>query len=165
MFYTRSEIIKSFWKIVQIKLSQKFGNIVNSKGEILGRHTGLYNYTIGQRKGLGISYKFPLFVIGFDKENNEVIVGKEEELYKKDILVNDINLLLVDEIKEEMEVEVKTRYSAKSAKARISMLGDNIKVVFEEPQRAITPRTISSILCSEILCLEEEKLFKLQNRI
>ena len=120
-------------------IKPKEGNIVNSKGEILGRHTGLYNYTIGQRKGLGISYHVPLFVLGFNKEKNEVIVGEEAELYKKEVVVTDINLLLVDEIKDEMEVEVKTRYSSKVAKAKIIQEGKNIKVEFDEPQRAITP--------------------------
>ena len=111
----------------------------NSKGEILGQHTGLYNYTIGQRKRLGISYKVPLFVLGFNPVKNEVIVGEEKELYKKEITVADINLLLVDKIKEPMEVEVKTRYSSKVAKAKIMQNGNEIKVEFEEPQRAITP--------------------------
>ena len=117
----------------------KQGNIVNSKGEILGKHTGLYNYTIGQRKGLGISYVTPLFVLGFNPAKNEVIVGEEDELYKKEILVTDINLLLVDEIIEPIEVDVKTRYSSKVAKAQIMQNGNEIKVTFEEPQKAITP--------------------------
>lgn len=121
------------------ELKPKQGNIVNSNGEVLGKHTGLYNYTIGQRKGLGISYSVPLFVLGFNKEKNEVIVGEEAELYKKEIIVCDINLLLVDDIKEWMDVEVKTRYSAKVAKARIRQEGEFIKVIFDEPQRAITP--------------------------
>ena len=120
-------------------IKPKQGNIVNSKGEILGKHTGLYNYTIGQRKGLGISHSAPLFVLGFNAARNEVIVGEENELYKKEICVADINLLLVDEIVEPIEVEVKTRYSAKVAKAQIMQNGDEIKVIFEEPQRAITP--------------------------
>ena len=120
-------------------IKPKVGNIVNSKGEILGQHTGLYNYTIGQRKGLGISYSVPLFVLGFNSAKNEVIVGEEKELYKKEILVTDINLLLVDEIKEPMEVEVKTRYSSKVAKAKIMQDENKIKVIFDEPQRAITP--------------------------
>ena len=115
------------------------GNIVNLCGKILGKHTGLYNYTIGQRKGLGISNPVPLFVFGFNKEKNEVIVGEEHELYKKEILVKDINLLLVDEITDWLEVEVKTRYSAKQAKAKIKQENKNVKVIFEEPQRAITP--------------------------
>mgnify|MGYP002772784729 FL=1 len=120
-------------------IKPKQGNIVNTKGEVLGKHTGLYNYTIGQRKGLGISYKVPLFVVGFDKTKNEVIVGEEKELYKKEVIVTDINLLLFDEISEKLEVEVKTRYSSKSAKATIVQEGDNIKIEFDEPQRAITP--------------------------
>ena len=120
-------------------IKQKKGKIVNSNGQVLGEHTGLYNYTIGQRKGLGISNKVPLFVLGFNKEKNEVIVGEEKELYKKEILVKDINLLLIDEIKEELEVNVKTRYSSKEAKAKIMQKEDKIKVIFDEPQRAVTP--------------------------
>ena len=121
-------------------IKPKVGNIVNLEGKILGEHTGLYNYTIGQRKGLGISYKVPLFVIGFNPLKNEVIVGEENELYKKEIIVKDINLLLFDKIKDQKEVEVKTRYSSKMAKAKISQETENtIKVIFDEPQRAITP--------------------------
>ena len=120
-------------------IKPKQGNIVNSKGDVLGKHTGLYNYTIGQRKGLGISNPVPLFVLGFNKSKNEVIVGEESELYKKEILVSDINLLLIDEIKDWMEVTVKTRYSTKESKAKIIQDENKIKVIFDEPQRAITP--------------------------
>lgn len=120
-------------------IKPKQGNIVNIKGEVLGKHTGLYNYTIGQRKGLGISYKEPLFVLGFNKQKNEVIVGEEDKLYKKEILVKDINLLLVDEIQDWVEVTVKTRYSSKEASAKIKQEENNIRVIFDEPQRAITP--------------------------
>ncbi len=120
-------------------IKPKEGNIVNSNGDILGKHKGLYNYTIGQRKGLGISYKVPLFVIGFNPLKNEVIVGEEAELYKKEIKVNDINLLLVDEIQDWIDVTVKTRYSAKEAKAKIKQEGKYINVIFDEPQKAITP--------------------------
>lgn len=120
-------------------IKPKKGNIVNTKGEVLGKHTGLYNYTIGQRKGLGISYKVPLFVCGFNSEKNEVIVGEEAELYKKEIVVDDINLLLVDEIKEPMRVDIKTRYSSKVASGVIIQENEKIRVVFDEPQRALTP--------------------------
>lgn len=121
------------------KIKPRVGNIVNSKGKIMGKHTGLYNYTIGQRKGLGISNKVPLFVVGFNKEKNEVIVGEKQELYKKEIIVTDVNLLLVDDIKEEIEVNVKTRYGSREAKAKIHKEGNDIKVIFNEEQRAITP--------------------------
>jgi len=121
------------------KLKPKQGNIVNSKGEVLGKHLGLYNYTIGQRKGLGISYSEPLFVLGFDQNKNEVIVGEEKELYKNEILVTEINLLLFDEIKDWIKVGVKTRYSSKISDAKIIQVDNKIKVIFDEPQRAITP--------------------------
>ena len=115
------------------------GNIVDKSGKVSGKHTGLYNYTIGQRKGLGISNKVPLFVVGFNKAKNEVIVGEEKDLYTDKIEVKEVNLILVDEIKDWMEVEVKTRYTAKMAKARIKQEDDKIKVEFYEPQRAVTP--------------------------
>ena len=121
-------------------IKPKPGNIVSTKGEILGKHNGLYNYTIGQRKGLGISYKVPLYVVGFNKEKNEVIVGEENEIYSKEMLVNNINLLLIDEIKGKMQVLVKTRYSVKEEKATIEMIDkDLIKVTFEKPTPRITP--------------------------
>lgn len=121
-------------------LKPKEGDIVNSKGEILGKHKGLYYYTIGQRKGLGISYKVPLYVIGFNKEKNQVIVGEEKEIYKNEAIVSDINLLLIDEITDKMNVLVKTRYSSREEKATIEKIDKNlIKVCFEKPVPRITP--------------------------
>lgn len=114
------------------------GNIVNKDGEILGTHLGLYRYTIGQRKGIGISSKNPLYVIGFNKIKNELIVGKEEELYRKEFMVSDINFLLFKEIGEPINVEVKTRYSSKACKAKIIPKETNIEVVYDEPQKSIT---------------------------
>ena len=115
------------------------GNIVNTKNMVLGKHNGLHRYTIGQRRGLGISNKTPLFVLGFNKDKNEVIVGEEEELFSKEILVTDVNLLLIDKLTSPMDVTIKTRYSSKEAKGTIYPMGENIKVVFDEPQRAVTP--------------------------
>ncbi len=120
-------------------LKPKEGNIVNSNGEVLGKHKGLYYFTIGQRKGLGIAYKEPLFVIGFNKLKNEVIVGTKNEIYKKEILVNDINLLLMDDINEPTKVKVKTRYSSSEADALIEKVDGKIKVVFDELQPRLTP--------------------------
>lgn len=118
----------------------KIGDIVNLNGKVLGKHKGLYHYTIGQRRGLGISNKTPLFVLGFNKDKSQVIVGEEKDLYKKEIEVKDINLLLFDKIEGKLEVNVKTRYSAKEAKATIYQENDDIiKIIFDEPQRAITP--------------------------
>ena len=122
------------------EIKPKKGNIVNSKGDILGEHTGLYNYTIGQRKGLGISNRVPLFVLGFNKNRNEVIVGEEKELYKEEIVVDNINLIAIDKIENTLEAEVKTRYSSKQASAIITQIdSDKIKIKFHEPQKALTP--------------------------
>ena len=122
------------------EIKPKKGNIVHVNGTVLGKHNGLYNYTIGQRKGLGISYKEPLFVVGFNKEKNEVIVGEKEYIYKKEMIVKDINLLLIDSLEGPMKVSAKTRYSSAEEKATIEMLDDNtIKVVFENPVARITP--------------------------
>lgn len=121
-------------------LKAKEGNIVNLKGEVLGKHQGLYRYTIGQRKGLGIAYSEPLFVIGFQPEKNELIVGTEKEIYRKEMLVNQINLLLVDKLEESIRVMVKTRYSSKEYPAIIEMIEeDTIKVTFDEKVARITP--------------------------
>ena len=121
-------------------IKQNPGNIVLSNGQVLGKHKGLHNYTIGQRKGLGVSYKSPLFVLGFNSKNNHVVVGSEDELYKKEVIVEDINLLLFDKIEGELEVSVKTRYSQNETKAKITQIDDSrIKIVFETPVRALTP--------------------------
>lgn len=118
----------------------KTGDIVTTKGEVLGKHDGLIYYTIGQRKGLGISYKEPLYVVDLDTKENRVIVGNEQELYKKELYANELNFLLFDELKEEMKVKAKIRYRAKEANATVIPINESmVKVEFEEPQRAITP--------------------------
>ena len=114
------------------------GNIIYNN-KIIGKHTGLYKYTIGQRKGLGIAYDNPLYVIGFNKKNNELIVGEENDLYVSSFKIKDYNLLLIDEIKEPIKVMVKTRYKSMEYPAVISLDNDIINVVFETPQKGITP--------------------------
>lgn len=121
------------------KLTFKEGNIVNKDGKILGKHTGLYKYTIGQRRGLGISSENPLYVIGFNKYKNELIIGDEKELYRKEFYVDDINLFLYDEITKPVYAKVKTRYSCKSHKAKIIQEENRIKVIYDEPQKNIVP--------------------------
>ena len=114
------------------------GNIVNKDGKVLGTHTGLYKYTIGQRKGLGISNPTPLYVIGFNKNKNELIVGEETELYTNEFIVSDINWLLFDKLDKELIVDVKTRYSSKAYKAKIIPQETDVKVIYYEPQKSVT---------------------------
>lgn len=121
-------------------LKAKPGNIVNDEGKVLGKHSGLYKYTIGQRKGLGIANPVPLFVKGYNPETNELIVGEEKDIFTKEAIADKINLILIDKITESMKVKAKIRYAAKEANCEIFPAEDGkIKVVFDEPQRAITP--------------------------
>ena len=121
-----------------IKEEIKSGNIVLKDGTILGKHNGLINYTIGQRKGLGKSYKNPLYVVEINKEKNEVVVGEEKDLYKKELQAVDCNFLLDIDLSKEIEVMAKVRYRAKEAKAILKYENNIAHVVFEEEQRAIT---------------------------
>jgi len=123
-----------------LKEKPKSGNIVLTTGEILGKHTGLMNYTIGQRKGLGIAYKEPLYVLNLNKEKNEVIVGTEANLYSTELCATNLNWIAIDGIKETLTATAKIRYRAKESKCKVEVIDKNtIKVKFEEPQRAITP--------------------------
>ena len=116
------------------------GNIVLTNGEILGKHDGIINYTIGQRKGLGISYKEPLYVLQINKDKNEVVVGTEKQLYTKELLAEELNFLLDIELNEDIEIEAKIRYRAKPAKAILKInKNKTARIIFEEPMRAITP--------------------------
>ena len=117
---------------------RKKGNIVLKNGEILGQHQGLIYYTIGQRKGIGISYREPLYVIELNKEKNEVIVGTEKDLYSKELYVENINWLLKNEGKEDFRCKAKIRYRAKEAECIVKLDKDKIKVIFAQEQRAIT---------------------------
>ena len=117
----------------------KVGNIVLQNGEILGKHNGLINYTVGQRKGLGISYKEPLYVLKLNKEKNEVIVGIEKDLYSLELEANELNFLLDIDLSKEIEIEAKVRYRSLPAKAILKVENGTAKVKFLNPQRAITP--------------------------
>ena len=119
--------------------SEKTGNIILKNGEILGKHIGLTNYTVGQRKGIGISYKEPLYVLRLDNERNEVVVGTERGLYSKELKANELNFLLNMDLGTELEIEAKVRYRSKPAKATLEIENEIAKVTFKEPQRAITP--------------------------
>lgn len=115
------------------------GNIVDKDGNVLGKHNGIYNYTIGQRKGLGISSNNALYVLDIDLERNEVVIGDESEIYGKELTATNINLISTDKLEKEMKVNVKIRYGSKEAPATIFPLENgDIHVVFDSPQRAIT---------------------------
>jgi len=116
------------------------GKIRDRNGRILGEHAGIPFYTIGQRKGLGITAARPLFVVGLDPERNEVIIGEEQDLFRSQLVVEGVHFIPFDELRGEMEVSVKIRYQHPGARAHIRPLpAGRVEVDFEEPQKAITP--------------------------
>lgn len=116
------------------------GDIVDTKGNILGQHTGIFNYTVGQRKGLGIPSNKALYVIEIDIEKNQIVVGEDSEGFKSELIAKDINLISIDRLEKEMNVEAKIRSGAKESPATIQPIKDGTFLVkFEVPQRAITP--------------------------
>ncbi|MGN0155157.1 MAG: tRNA 2-thiouridine(34) synthase MnmA [Lachnospiraceae bacterium] len=116
------------------------GNFVDLNGKILGKHKGIIHYTIGQRKGLGLSLGAPAFVVDIRPDTNEVVIGTNEDTFCDSLMAKNVNLMAIPELTEEMQVTAKIRYSHKGESCRIKMAGnDTILCQFEEPVRAITP--------------------------
>ncbi|MBU5298958.1 tRNA 2-thiouridine(34) synthase MnmA [Clostridium sporogenes] len=115
------------------------GNFVDKQGNILGKHKGIVYYTIGQRKGLGIAFGKPMYVVDINPFKNEVVLGSIEDLLNTELVAKDINYIPFDTLKEPMEVEAKIRYSQIPSKAIITPIDDGrVRVNFHEKQRAIT---------------------------
>ncbi|WP_207655916.1 tRNA 2-thiouridine(34) synthase MnmA [Ruminococcus flavefaciens] len=115
------------------------GSFVDMEGNVLGEHKGIINYTIGQRKGLGIALGHPAYVVKKDIAANTVTLGLESDLYTKCLIADDFNLISVEKLEAPMRVTAKTRYSQKDQPAVVSYLGNGEYMVeFDEPQRAVT---------------------------
>lgn len=116
------------------------GNFIDKSGKVLGKHKGIINYTIGQRRGLGLSLKKPMYVCKIEKEKNNVVLGFEEDLYSNTLECNNVIFAQFDKLEKPMKVTAKIRYSAKKSKATIFPIENgNVKVIFDKPERAITP--------------------------
>ena len=116
------------------------GPIVDKKGSVLGMHKGIWCYTVGQRKGVGIASRSPLYVTAIDENNNTIVVGPKEELAKETLIAKDFNCIAIDTLVQPMEVTLKVRYAQKEFKGVLSPIESNkVYVEFEEPQLAITP--------------------------
>lgn len=120
-----------------LEVKSKEGNIVDKSGKILGKHQGFWNYTIGQRKGIGIAHTSPLYVVDLKKDTNEVIVGEADETFKKSLLAVDLNWVSLEGLNREMKVEVKFRSSQTPVGAIIRPQGEDVFVEFEEMQKAL----------------------------
>jgi len=116
------------------------GELVTTSGQTIGEHSGIHNFTVGQRKGLGVATGSPLYVIQINGEKGQVVVGNQEELYSSTLRVRRTNLISVSDLSEPMRVTVKIRHRHEPAAAIIETSAeDEILVTFDQPQRAITP--------------------------
>jgi tRNA-specific 2-thiouridylase len=121
-------------------LPETAGELVTTNGEVIGEHSGIHNFTVGQRKGLGVATGSPLYVIQISGASKQVVVGGEDHLYSRTLRARRVNLIAVDDLHEPMPVSVKIRHRHEPAPAMIEKTGgDEILVTFNQPQRAITP--------------------------
>ncbi len=116
------------------------GELVSTCGEVIGEHNGIHNFTVGQRKGLGVATGSPLYVIQINGADKQVVVGSDEHLYSRTLRAHRLNLISVEDLREPMRVAVKIRHRHEPAAAVIEKSGDDgILATFDQPQRAITP--------------------------
>src|SRR3984957_9239367 len=116
------------------------GEMVTTDGKVIGEHAGVHNFTVGQRKGLGVATGSPLYVIQIKNDTRQVVVGKDEELYSTTLRTRRVNLISAAELTEPKRVTVKIRHKHQPAPAMIqSQRPDEVLVTFDEPQRALTP--------------------------
>ncbi len=116
------------------------GPITDRDGRVLGEHRGIHLYTIGQRKGLGIAHSVPLYVTAIDEKQNAIVVGTDEQLFRTELVAEDVNWIAVAGIDAPTRLAARIRYRHREQPATLSPLdGDRVQVRFDEPQRAITP--------------------------
>ena len=115
------------------------GCFVDQNGNTLGEHSGITRYTIGQRKGLGVAFGKPMYVIGLNTENNTVMLGEEGTQMTDTLTADHLNFVSIDVPTEPIRVEAKIRYQAPAAPALLTVIGDTAHVKFDAPQRSITP--------------------------
>ncbi|WP_410497287.1 tRNA 2-thiouridine(34) synthase MnmA [Cellulosilyticum sp. ST5] len=116
------------------------GNFVNKDGKVLGKHKGIIHYTIGQRKGLGLSLGKPGFVQRINQKTNEVVIGNNEDLFDTTVTANQVNFMPFEHLEGEMHCLGKIRYNQAPQPCTIKMIDeDTIQCIFDEKQRAITP--------------------------
>jgi tRNA-specific 2-thiouridylase len=116
------------------------GPLITVDGKMVGRHKGYPFYTIGQRRGLGVSLGQPMYVVDIIPESNTVVIGSKQDLEVKGLVANQINLIKYERLSEPIHARVKIRYNDLGAMATVTQISDDqIEVIFDEPRRAVTP--------------------------
>lgn len=123
----------------ELAASQNEGNFLNSEGKIIGKHKGFMNFTIGQRKGLGIALGYPAYVTEINVENNTVTLGPKEMLYTEKMLVSSLVINKFETIPASFEAEVKIRYNTNKVPAKINYIDGQLLVNFNSKVSAVTP--------------------------
>ena len=121
------------------ELPDTSGELVTTSGEVIGTHTGIHNFTVGQRKGLGVATGSALYVIELRGDRRQVVVGGDEELRSRTLRAHRLNWIAFDTLDRPMRVKAKIRHRHEPADAELTMDGDYARVIFDEAQRAITP--------------------------
>jgi len=126
------------------------GEIVDTNGDIVGQHTGIHRYTIGQRRGIGIANERPLYVLSIDAQKNRVVVGGQDELLSREFTAAGVNWVAYDSPPTPVRAHVRVRYRHAEAPATITPLENGrAHVLFDEPQRAITPGQATVFYCED----------------
>jgi len=146
------QFIHAYSREVGKPISDAEGDIVAEDGTVLGRHTGVHNYTIGQRKGLGFATGKPVYVLAIDPEKNRIIVGEDDSLHTTSFEIENVNWISIAEPAAPMRAEAKIRHKHDPAPATVEALpGNSARITFDSPQRAITPGQAAAIYSGAVV--------------
>jgi tRNA-specific 2-thiouridylase len=135
-----SQFLKAYLDEQGRELPDSSGELVTTTGEVLGRHEGIHGFTVGQRKGLGLSSPNPLYVLNIHPDSHAVQVGTDDQLLSRTLVANRLNWVSIPQPHEEIRVTIKIRHRHEPAAATLRVTADDqIEATFDEPQRAITP--------------------------
>jgi tRNA-uridine 2-sulfurtransferase len=146
------QFIHAYSREVGKPISDAEGDIVTEDGAVLGRHTGVHNYTIGQRKGLGFATGKPVYVLAIDPEKNRIIVGEDDSLRTTSFEIENVNWISIAEPTAPLHAQVKIRHKHDPAPATVETLhGHSAHITFDSPQRAITPGQAAAIYSGDVV--------------
>lgn len=128
------------------------GNFMDMTGKVIGTHEGIINYTVGQRRGVGLALGYPAFVTKIDVKNNTVYIGKEDDLFVQEFYLTNINIIIPDDLANPTSMEIQCRYNAEPVKCEaVRMSKDKIKVTLSEPQKRIAQGQAGVLYDNEIV--------------
>ncbi len=146
------QFIQAYASERKIQVNHSAGDIVTEHGNVIGRHTGVHNYTIGQRKGLGFAAGKPVYVLAIDAEKNRVVVGEDDALRTCAFEIEEVNWISIEEPPSRLRAEVKIRHKHEPSPASVEALpGKRVRITFDVPQRAITPGQAAVIYSGDVV--------------